>query len=183
MKYENYQIGLRRVFLLRDLPEPLTRADEHLQLFDNYIKDTRIRLRQVRVPQTKQWMRILEQRFPLDENDLRIWRKSEIHLNDGEYQAFERFEGREIRKNRYFYKAAGRDFEIDVYLGDLWGLTLAKVYFEMLEDLQNFEMPEFTVMDVTNNKFFTGENLIGKKFADVQAEYQESKKRKVKNEK
>lgn len=183
MKYENYQTRLRRVFLLQDLPEPLTRADEHLQFFDNYIKDTRLRLRRIRVPQTKQWTRTLEQGFPLDANDLRIWRKSEIFFNDGEYQAFERFEGREIRKNRYFYKANDKDFEIDVYLGDLWGLTLAKVYFETLGELQNFETPGFVVAEVTNNRFFTGENLVGKKFVDVQAEFRESEKRIVKNEK
>ena len=171
MKYQNYQTRLRRVFLLQDLPEPLTRADEHLQFFDNYIKDTRIRLRQIRSPETKQWMRILEQHFPLDENDLRIWRKTEIFLNENEYQAFERFEGREIRKNRYLYKFAAKDFEIDVYLGDLWGLTLAKVYFETIEELQAFEMPNFAALEVTNNNFFLGENLIGKKFADVQTEF------------
>jgi CYTH domain-containing protein len=183
MKYENYQTRLRRTFLLQNLPEPLTRADEHLQFFDNYIKDTRIRLRQIRSPQTKQWTRILEQGFPLDENDLRVWRKSEIFLNDSEYQTFERFEGREIRKNRYFHTTNGKNFEIDVYLGDLWGLTLAKIYFETLEELKAFEMPEFAVMEVTNNGFFTGENLVGKKFADVQKEFQESEKRKVKNKK
>lgn len=176
MTYQNYQTELRRVFLLQDLPEPLTRADEHLQFFDNYIKDTRIRLRQIRSPQTKQWTRILEQRFPFDETDLQTWRVAEIFLNENEYQAFERFEGREIRKNRYFFKNEEKDFEIDVFLGDLWGLTLAKVYFETAEGLQGFEMPGFAVSEVTNNNFFTGYNLVGKKFGDVQEEFRKSEK-------
>jgi CYTH domain-containing protein len=171
MKSPNYQTELRRVFLLEDLPEPLTRASRHLQLFDNYIKNTRMRLRSVRDPQTKEWMRILEQRFPVDERDLRVWRSWEIHLNTNEYQAFERFEGREIRKNRYFYQAGGRDLEIDVFIGNLWGLHLAKVYFETIEDLQKFEKPDIAVAEVTNNFFFTGENLLEKTFADVQAEF------------
>ena len=171
MKSPNYQIELRRVFLLEDLPEPLTRASRHLQLFDNYIKNTRMRLRSARDPQTKDWTRILEQRFPADESDLRVWHTSEIRLNDDEYQALERFEGREIRKNRYFYKAGEWDLEIDVFIGNLWGLHLAKVYFETIEELQEFEKPDIAVVEVTNNFFFTGENLLEKTFADVQAEF------------
>ena len=171
MKYPNYKTQLRRVFLLEDLPGDLTRASEHLQLFDNYIKFTRIRLRYVRSPQTKEWTRILQQRFPENENDLSIWLTSEFYLNDAEFQTFERFEGREIRKNRYFYTENDTNFEIDVYLGDLWGLCLAKVFFETAEKLQSFEKPEFAVAEVTSNKFFTGESLIGKTFADVQSEF------------
>jgi CYTH domain-containing protein len=171
MNSPNYQTELRRVFLLEDLPEPLTRASPHLQLFDNYIKNTRMRLRYVRDPQTKEWTRILEQRFPADKDDLRIWQAAEIRLNHDEYQAFERFEGREIRKNRYFYKANDKNLEIDVFIGGLWGLHLAKVYFETVEEMQKFEKPDIAVAEVTNNDFFTGENLLEKTFADVQAEF------------
>ena len=52
---------LRRVFLLENLPKPLTRASRHLQIFDNYIENTRLRLRSVRVPETKDWTWILQQ--------------------------------------------------------------------------------------------------------------------------
>jgi CYTH domain-containing protein len=172
MKEPSYKTELRRVFLLADLPEPLTRASEHLQLFDNYIKATRMRLRYIRVPQTKEWTRILEQRFPAAENDLSIWNVSEIHLNQEEYQAFERFEGTEIRKNRYFYESNGKSFEMDVFLGALWGLCLAKVHFETIEEMREFQQPEFAVAEVTNNKFFTGAVLVEKTFADVQAEFE-----------
>jgi CYTH domain-containing protein len=61
--------------------------------------------------------------------------------------------------------------EIDVYLGKLWGLNLAKAVFETIEDLENFEIPSFAVMEVTNVEFFYGENLVEKSFADVQTEF------------
>ena len=51
----------RRIFLLHNLPEPLTRASRHLQIFDNYIENTRLRLRSVRIPETKTWTWILQQ--------------------------------------------------------------------------------------------------------------------------
>ena len=175
-----YKSELRRVFLIQDLPEPLTRASSHLQIFDNYIEKTRLRLRSVRVPETKKWSWILEHRFPPDENDLSIWKVAEIFLNEAEYHVFEQFEGREIRKNRYFYELDGNQLELDVFIGKLWGLNTAKVVFESIEELQNFEIPPFVIREVTNNHFFVNENLVGKSFADVQAEFGKSETLKAK---
>ncbi len=178
---KTHRAELRRVFLIEDLPVPLTRASQHLQIFDNYIENTRLRLRSVRVPETKEWTWILQQREPLD-LDLSEWKISEIFLNDAEHAAFEIFEGREvranervetneIRKNRYFYQADEKQIEIDVFLGELWGLNLAKVYFETLEQLREFKLP-LAILEVTNSQFFVGRNLLGKNFADVQSEFE-----------
>lgn len=175
---------LRRVFLLQNLPEPLTRASRHLQIFDNYIENTRLRLRSVRVPETKQWTWILQQHTPLA--DLSSSEISEIFLNETEHSAFEVFEGREvkknervetneIRKNRYFYDFDGTEIEIDLFLGELWGLITAQIYFENAETMKFFEPPVFVVAEVTNNEFFTGVNLLGKTFADVQKEFERKK--------
>ncbi|HVE58397.1 MAG TPA: hypothetical protein VNB22_16310 [Pyrinomonadaceae bacterium] len=165
---KTYRNELRRLFLLEHLPEPMTRADAHLQLFDNYIFNTRLRIRSVRVPETKEWNWILQQRFATDE-DSAHWKIAEMYLNEIEYHTFETFEGREIRKNRYFYESDGKRIEIDVFLGKLWGLNLARVCFETLEELRDFAFP-FTVLEVTANKFFDGENLVERTFAEVQAE-------------
>ncbi len=169
-----YQTELRRVFLIQTLPEPLTRASSHLQIFDNYIENTRFRLRSVRIPETKKWSWILEHRFPPDENDLSVWKVAEMFLNEVEYHVFEQFEGREIRKNRYFYELDSKQLELEVFIGKLWGLNMAKVIFENIEEMQNFEIPRFVIREVTNNRFFIGENLVGKDFADVQKEFQVS---------
>jgi CYTH domain-containing protein len=163
---KTYRNEFRRLFLVEHLPEPMTRADAHLQIFDNYLENTRLRLRSIRVPETKQWNWILQQRFATDE-DLMHWKIAEIHLNETEYQLFEQFEGREIRKNRYFYESEDKQIEFDVYLGDLWGLNLARVCFDTLENSRDFRFP-YTVLEVTDDKFFCGENLVEKNFADVQ---------------
>jgi CYTH domain-containing protein len=167
-----YQTEFRRLFLIRDLPDPLTRASSHLQIFDNYIENTRLRLRRVRVPQTKEQSWMLEHRFPADERDLALWKISEIFLRENEYQIFEQFEGREIRKNRYFLELDEKQLSIDLYLGGLWGLITAKAYFETETEMKHFEAPPFAIHEVTNDAFFAGENLIGKKFADVQSEFE-----------
>lgn len=181
---KTYRTELRRVFLLEDLPAPLTRAGRHWQLFDNYIENTRLRLRSIRIPETKEWIWILQQRFSVE--SLSRWKIAEIYLNEAEHAAFERFEGREvkrnerietneIRKNRYFYNLDGKQIEIDLFLGELWGLVLAQVYFNSSEEMKAFDNFPSAVLEVTENEFFIGENLIGKTFADVQTEFEKNK--------
>lgn len=157
----------RRLFLLERLPEPLTRADRHLQIFDNYIAQTRIRLRTVREPETKERRWILQQHFAADA--ARAHRKiAEIYLNEAEYQVFKPFEGREIRFNRYFYETNGKTIELDVFLGGLSGLILARVHFESAEEMRNYAFP-FEAPEVTNDLLFEGAALVGKSYPEVRA--------------
>lgn len=159
-----------RLFLVERLPDPLTPMSSHIQLFDNYIENTRLRLRNIRVPETKEWRHILQQRFPAGEAKRGCWKLAEIFLNNVEYQIFERFEGREIRKNRYFHEFDGRSFDFDVYLGSLWGLNTVKIEFPNVDAMEKFEPPPFAVFEVTSDLFFAGENLVTRTFADVQTE-------------
>ena len=161
---------MHRAFLVEGLPEPLTRASAHIQIFDNYIEGTRLRIRSVRDPETAVWTRIMQQRFPANEGDLSTLKFSEIYLNDAEYAHFEIFEGTEIRKNRYFHEFDRRTFGFDVYLGKLWGLNIARVEFETAAELDQFEPPPFAVVEITNDPFFLGEILVTKSFDDVRSE-------------
>lgn len=183
MKDLSYQTSFERTFLLEKLPEPLTRASDHLQFFDNYIENTRLCLRTIRAPKSDEYTYILEQKFPANENDLSIFKLSRIYLNEAEHEAFAQFEGREIKKNerietneirfnRYFYDYQDKQIEIDVYLGkEIWGLILGRISFDSAEEMKKNELPEFAVLEVTQNIFFADENLIGKTFADVQNEF------------
>jgi len=161
---------LHRLFLIERLPEPLTPASSHLQIFDGYIEHTRMRIRQIRDPYSNSWTRILQQRFPAMEIEYAVTKLAEIYLNDEEYGVLEPLIGREIRKNRYFHEFDRVSFAFDVYLGPLWGLNTARVDFARRDDLDDFVPPPFAVFEVTEDKFFMGENLVGRTFADVQAE-------------
>jgi CYTH domain-containing protein len=181
-----YQTEFRRVFLLPDLPAPLTRASEHLQIFDNYIDNTRLRLRSIRSPHTREWFWILEQRNQMQANDLSGWEVSEIHLNEAEHQLFEHFEGREVRKNervetnelrfnRYSFEANGKLINIDFYLNPLWGLCLAKILFQTEAEMKEFVASDFFLIEVTQKENFLGRNLVGKTFAEVRRETENGK--------
>ena len=161
------QTELHRIFLIEGLPDPLTPASAHLQLFDNYIENTRLRIRSIRDPQSKKWTRILEQKFaPV--NDLSCRKLSQIYLNDAEYAALEHLEGREIRKNRYFHEFDGRSMIFDIHIGKLWGLCTMTAAFENADALTNFVPPPFCIFEVTQESAFFGSELVGKTFADVQ---------------
>jgi CYTH domain-containing protein len=156
---------LYRTFLIEKLPDPLTPASAHLQLFDNYLEKTRIRLRHVRDPATREWTRILQQRIG---SDYGVSKLTEMHLSAEEYSLFERFEGREIRKNRYFHEFDRLTFAFDIHLGGLWGLVTARVDFQSLDQMSQFEPPSFALFEITGVPAFDGWSLVGQSFADIQ---------------
>lgn len=163
-----------RLFLIERLPEPLTPASSHIQIFDNYIAATGLRLRQIRDPYSNTWNRFIQKRFRVGDGPRAVTKLSEIHLDEDEYSHFAMFEGREIRKNRYFHEFEGVSLVFDVYLGALWGLHTTKAEFETREAMVIFSPPPFALIEVTGNEFFDGSSLVGRSFVDVQAELTKS---------
>ena len=165
------RVERERRYLLRDLPEGLTRADSHLQITDNYMTGSRLRLRKVREPRTNKWTAKLTQKFAPDPNDLSRTIITNTYLNALEAETFATlFNSNEIRKNRYHFEFEGRKFSADMFLGDLFGLVLAEVSFETDEELDNFQAPPFALADVTNEPLFSGGRLAELTFSDVRAE-------------
>jgi CYTH domain-containing protein len=159
-----------RRYLLQDLPYGLTRTSPHLQLTDNYITGTRLRLRKVRDPQTNKWTVKFTQKFAPNPEDLSRTIITNIYLNALEAELLSVFEANEIRKNRYRFKFDGQRFSIDMFLGDLFGLVLAEASFETDEELDVFPQPSFALAEVTNNELFTGGRLSELTFADIRRE-------------
>jgi CYTH domain-containing protein len=161
------RIERERRYVLRDLPEGLTRADPHLQITDSYITGTRLRIRKVREPRTNKWTVKFTQKFAPDPNDLSRTSITNTYLNALEAEVLSVFETNEIRKNRYYFEFDGRKFSVDMFLGDLFGLVLAEVSFETDEELYDYQKPPFALVDVTNEPLFTGGRLCELTFSDV----------------
>lgn len=164
------RVERERRYLLHDLPEPLTRADPHLQITDNYITGSRLRIRKVRDPRTNKWTVKFTQKFAPDPDDLSRTIITNTYLNALEAEVLSVFDTNEIRKNRYPLEFEGRRFAIDMFLGDLFGLVLAEVSFDSDEDLDNFPKPPFALADVTNEPVFSGGRLCELTFTNVRAE-------------
>jgi len=161
------RVERERRYLLKDLPEGLTRADPHLQITDNYITGTRLRLRKVREPRTNKWTVKFTQKFAPDPNDLSRTIITNTYLNSLEAETLSVFNSNEIRKNRYYFDFEGRRFSVDMFLGDLFGLVTAEVGFETDEELDNYRPPPFALADVTNIPLFSGGKLSELTFSEV----------------
>jgi CYTH domain-containing protein len=163
------RIERERRYLLRDLPEGVTRADPHLQITDNYITGSRLRIRKVRDPRTNKWTVKFTQKFAPDPKDLSRTIITNTYLNALEAEVLSVFNSNEIRKNRYPFEFEGRRFSIDMFLGDLFGLVLAEVSFDTDDELDSFPKPPFALADVTNEELFTGGRLCELTFSDIRA--------------
>ena len=161
------RVERERRYLLQDLPEGLTRADPHLQITDNYITGTRLRLRKVREPRTNKWTVKFTQKFAPNPEDLSRTLITNTYLNALEAETISMFNANEIRKNRYHFEFEGRKFSVDMFLGDLFGLVLAEVAFDADEEMDRFPKPVFALADVTDDPFFTGGSLCELSFAQV----------------
>ncbi len=168
------RVERERRYLLQDLPEGLSRADPHVQITDNYITGTRLRIRKVREPRTNKWTVKFTQKFAPEVQDYSRTIITNTYLNALEAETLSMFDANEIRKNRYQFEYEGRKFSVDMFLGGLFGLVLAEVGFETDEELDNFTKPSFAIADVTNNELFTGGRLCELTFEDIRDEIAKS---------
>lgn len=163
-----------RRYLLQDLPEGLNRASPHVQITDNYLTGTRLRIRKVREPQTNKWTVKFTQKFAPNPEDHSRTIITNIYLNALEAETLSMFADNEIRKNRYPFEFEGRKFSVDMFLGDLFGLVLAEVGFDTDEEMEKFVQPPFAIADVSNNELFTGGKLCELTFSEIREEIRRS---------
>ena len=162
------RIERERRYLLQELPEGLSRADPHVQITDNYLTGTRLRLRKVRDPRTNKWTVKFTQKFAPNPQDFSRTIITNTYLNALEVETLSMFDdANEIRKNRYRFTYDGREFSVDMFLGDLFGLILAEISFETDDELDKFPVPPFALADVTNHELFTGGKLSQSTFEDI----------------
>ena len=164
------RIERERRYVLQDLPPGLTRVDPHIQITDNYITGTRLRLRKVRDPRTNKWTVKFTQKYALNPTDLSRTVITNTYLNALEADTLSVFEGNEIRKNRYQFEFDGKTFGVDMFLGDLFGLVLAEISFDSDEEMKAFPQPQFVIAEVTNNELFSGGKLSQLTFAEIRPE-------------
>ena len=166
------RVGTRRHrFLLDKYPPGLERNAPHVQITDNYITNTRMRLRKIRVPESRlREYHLTQVRHP-DKDDPAFTESTDIVLSASEYEVISVFEGNELRKNRFEYEFDGRRYLIDFYLGPLWGLFIAQTEFALDESVAIARLPEFALADITHDPLFSGPRLTELTIADIRKKY------------
>jgi CYTH domain-containing protein len=105
----------------------------------------------------------------VDKGDHSRQKEQTINLTQKEFEAFSKLPGKKIHKIRYMYSHDGRISEIDVFKGELEGLAFADFEFKTEEEKEAFKMPDFCLVEVTNEEFMAGGMLCGKKYEEIES--------------
>ena len=154
-----------KTYLAKYLPKDLTNFP-HAEIVDIYYPKTAkhpvLRLRRIgeKIELTK--------KQPVNGGDSSHQEEQTIALSAEEFQELARLEGKRLRKIRYYYPYQGKTAEVDVYQDGLAGLVAVDVEFESYDEMEGFEMPEFCLYEVTQEKLIAAGMLAGKSYIDIQ---------------
>lgn len=159
------EIELERTFLLKKIPVDL-KTMKSMEVCDNYIPRTvehpilRIRRRGDKYEITK--------KHPIEGGDSSRQSEETIPLSKEEFSELSSAGGKKVRKVRYYYPFGANSAEIDIFEDELKGLALVDFEFKTIEEKNDFRMPDFCLVDVTQDKFTAGGVLAGKKYEDIE---------------
>jgi len=158
-------IELEKTYLAKFIPEDLKNYN-FKTILDIYIPQTsehpKLRLRQTgnRYELTK--------KEPIQENDASEQEEQTIILSEPEFNEFKKITGKKVHKIRYYYKYHDLIIEFDIFQDDLLGLVLIDIEFKTVEEKNNFIMPDFCLIEVTQETFIAGGKICGKKYEDIE---------------
>ena len=157
-------IELERTFLAKSLPD--LRSSESTEIIDIYIpKETEhptLRIRKLGD------IYEMTKKTPVKDDDSSKQLEQTIVLSEDEFNSLRTLDGKVTHKIRYFYRLNNKVMEIDVFQGNLKGLVLVDVEFDKEETMNEFEMPDFCLCEVTQETFLAGGMLCGKTYDDIE---------------
>jgi len=158
---------LELTYLMKNIPDGLFDSPSK-RIVDHYIplesKHPTLRLRK-----NGEKME-LTKKEPIADGDSSRQLEETIPLTADEYEAIVKIPAKKVSKARYYYPYQDRTLEVDVFDEDLAGLILVDVEFEEQGEKEKFVMPEFCLIEVTQDKNLAGGMLAGKSFADIQVD-------------
>lgn len=170
------EIELEKTYLARFLPVGLKKSPSK-EIIDIYIPKKaehpvlRLRKRGDKYEITK--------KQPVQGTDSSEQYEHTIILTKDEFTALEKVSGKKVRKIRYYYNHNGVQAEVDVFQDGLRGLVLVDFEFKEVADKNNFAMPDFCLVDVTQDKYFAGGMLCGKKYSDIKSHLSDLRYKKI----
>lgn len=112
----------------------------------------------------------ITKKHPVEGKDSSRQSEETIPLSKEEFQEFAMLQGKRVRKIRHYYPVGADMAEIDVFSDDLKGLILVDFEFKTLEAKNDFIMPDFCLVDITQEKLTAGGILAGKKYSDIKSD-------------
>lgn len=112
----------------------------------------------------------LTKKEPIKDGDATSQLEQTIVLREDEYQFLSKLKGKKSSKIRYKYDYKGRVAEIDVFTDKLQGLVIVDFEFKKKTEMKRFQMPDFCLAFVGQEKFLAGGMLCGKTYSDIATE-------------
>lgn len=160
-------IELERTFLAAKIPLKLSKC-KYKEIIDIYIpqnsKHPKLRLRKNGNKYE------LTKKEPVNNDDASHMNEQTIILNEEEFNALLHVDGKKVRKLRYYYEHDGLIAEFDVFQDSLKGLVVVDFEFDSIEQKNDFKMPEFCLVDITQEEFIAGGMICGKSYDDIKIE-------------
>ncbi|PIS40229.1 MAG: hypothetical protein COT32_00925 [Candidatus Nealsonbacteria bacterium CG08_land_8_20_14_0_20_36_22] len=159
------EIELERTFLLRNIPVGLEKC-KSIEIIDIYIPEF-ARHPVLRIRKKGDVFEITK-KYPLVGKDSSEQGEYSISLTKEEFDELSEIKGKKFRKIRHFYPFNGKTAEIDIYLDDLQGLGVVDFEFNSRQEKNSFKIPDFCLVDVTQEEVFAGGLLAGKKYSEIE---------------
>lgn len=162
------RIEWERRFLVGRFPDSAAVARIR-QIKDLYIDGTGLRLRE-QSESGRPTVFKLTQKIPASTRGAQQGLITNIYVAAEEFRVLGQLPGKRLSKTRYSVPPLG----IDVFEGELQGLCLAEAEFESAPEADALRIPSFLLAEVTNDKRFTGGELVRGSRGEIQtwlAEY------------
>jgi len=91
-----------------------------------------------------------------------------ITIDEEEFNFFFENTKYKLQKTRYIYEHEGRAAEIDIFKDRLTGLVLIDFEFPDEQERDEFQIPDFCLVDVTQEEFIAGGKLWNKTYTEIQ---------------
>ena len=164
-------IELEKNYLAREIPENLGNC-KFKEIIDVYIPKSsnhpvlRLRKNGDNFELTK--------KEPLEDGDSSRQEEQTIILTEVEFNALsQQVEGKRVRKLRYLYDYSNKVAEFDVFQDDLLGLVLVDFEFENEDEKNNFSIPDFCLVEITQETFIAGGMICGKSYENIEKKLKE----------
>lgn len=154
-------IEREKTYLAKSLPAWLEQCRKK-QIVDRYMPATDVH----------PWLRLrhhddtyeLTKKRPIVDGDASTQLEQTISLNADEYAILAMLPAKQVSKTRYYLDRDEVTYEIDVFEEWLQGLVLVEVEFATEAEKEAFVMPEFCLVEVTQDDFIAGGMLCGKSY-------------------
>jgi len=155
-------VELERTYLAKFLPNNLKNGKEVLDIYiPKFARHPVLRIR-------KNGDKFeITKKYPVKNGDASKQTEHTIILTEEEFDELSKLEGKRTSKIRYVINYNGILCEIDVFQGALKGLVLIDFEFSSEKDKDEFKMPDFCLVDVTQEEFLAGGMLCGKSYDDI----------------